>query len=69
MKGVVRAELLMSFCHVKRISDTETSILVIGNIDPRGQIPKILVNQAAKFEADGLKKTIDYARQASKGQQ
>jgi len=34
----------MSACVVTQISENEIDIIIIGNMDPKGSIPKFLVN-------------------------
>ena len=31
-------------------------------MDPKGSIPKFLVNQGSKFEAEGMKKAVEYLK-------
>ena len=44
VSGVVRAEFIVSYTHLKSISETTTSIVNLVHFDPKGSIPTVLIN-------------------------
>ncbi|CAD8140729.1 unnamed protein product [Paramecium octaurelia] len=60
VKGVQRGEIVFSAWIVKKQPNGQTNIIIIGNMNPKGDIPKAIINQGAKFQAEGVKKAVEY---------
>ncbi|CAD8150004.1 unnamed protein product [Paramecium pentaurelia] len=60
VKGIQRAEMIFAGWIVKKLPNGKTNIIMIGHMNPKGDIPKALVNQGAKFQVEGLNKALNY---------
>ncbi|CAD8137885.1 unnamed protein product [Paramecium octaurelia] len=60
VKGIQRAEMIFAGWIVKKLPNGKTNIIMIGHMNPKGDIPKAIVNQGAKFQVEGLNKALNY---------
>ena len=49
--GNVRADIICIFLKVNRVSDSVSEVIMGGRIDPKGSIPKMIINKMIKRQA------------------
>ena len=52
--GVVRADFILSYTHVKSISETTTSVAYLVHFDPKGSLPTSFVNMAQNKQHESV---------------
>lgn len=58
IKGVVRADMIFAAWILFKQPNGMTKIVMIGNMNPKGDIPKAIINTGYKFQAEGVKKAL-----------
>ena len=53
--GTVRCDLICIFLKVNRVSDNVSEVFMGGRIDPKGSIPKMIINKMIKRQAEKLR--------------
>ena len=58
--GVVRADFILSYLHVKSISETTTSVAYLVHFDPKGSLPTSFVNMAQNKQHESVIKFKEF---------
>ncbi|CAD8144014.1 unnamed protein product [Paramecium octaurelia] len=60
VNGIQRGEVVFQAWIVKKLPNGQTNLISIANMNPKGDIPKALINQGAQHQAEGVKKSIEH---------
>ncbi|CAD8207922.1 unnamed protein product [Paramecium pentaurelia] len=61
-KNYIRCEIFISAFLIKEISQGICQVIIIANVDPKGSIPKMLINSGVSMQADAVKKLMEKMR-------
>ncbi|CAD8120319.1 unnamed protein product [Paramecium sonneborni] len=62
-KNYTRCEIIISAFFIKEITPGTCQVIIIANVDPKGSIPKMLINSGVSMQADAVKKLMEKMRQ------